>query len=658
MGRGYGSTGRGGASRGAGGGRGRAARGGGEWSSGYRGDYKNRQAAPPQADGTKIPAVDFLKMDHVDILRPYPGETGSAFVRRSGARNDMDVLDLPTMARRLTHMRCELANRAGRGVGFVCASIHRAGILSDAYEGEWFEKTGLEGVLSYFQSDDGRRLLESARHLDVGAKERPTEQTTTDALEVVLGFLGSQQLVAEMKRVNLFCAHMYSFSANVLQGMALMTDRQHWAEELAMQSKAMPTAVKHFIGNCEDDDALVRALVACYGAQVVQAASDGGADAGDPLGAAGGAERFEWRERAQDGPGWGNHDSDDDDDPLLFGRPDRARRSRFGRENVDAPEAKTRRFGAKRAAPDEQRSAKAPSSRFGPTADDSRSGRNANDKKRDALATRERPRLRERDADDPRSAGTKTPRERPILRAREPANLRSADTKATTKERTQAALRTRAPATPATSAKRAVKSRVEAAAANDDHASADTDLDEGSGRDSSDDSEQAPDQAASVKGDEDDVAALADVIIDWRPEKIEEGHALLTRWQAALKKGNKRAVTLNAVSEFLRDIPPGAAKLVGFARAAEHTTSSDRLRSDKAIWLVDGMLKETEALVKILKDNAAGPTDTAPDTAAPGGGCATPAADEVASPAADDNAPAAASADTVPAPAATEAAPE
>ena len=243
-----------------------------------------------------------------------------------------------------------------------------------------------------------------------------------------------------------------------------------------------------------------------------------------------------------------------------------------------------------------------------------------------------------------------------------PRPLRAADTQAT-KERPQEVLCARSsPATPATSARRAAKARMGTTTAGDDLLPAETDPVEGSGRD---DSKQAMNDPPGAGGHEDDVAALADVIIDWGPEEIEEGHALLTRWQAALKNGAKRAVTLNVMAKFLHDIPPGAAKLAGFARAAEHTASSERPRLNKTVWLVDGMLKETEALLKLLKDDAGEsavtPRDkaaTAPDKAAARGGCATSVADEVASPPADDNAPAAASTDTVPAPAATEAAPE
>ncbi len=237
-----------------------------------------RQSAPQHCGGTWVRAIAFAEMDHVDILRPYPGETGSAFVRRAGARSDADLLHLPTMARRLTHLNSELANLPGRGVALLCASIHRAGLLSDDRhpetlqdwcEGSWFDSSCLEAVLSFFHSANGRRLLNAARHLDVIATEHPTEASTTDALEVLLGFLGSKKLLAELKRVNIFCAHMYTFSAHVLQGMALMADRQHWAEELAMQCRAMPVAVKHFICNPADDDALLNSLVASHRAHRV-----------------------------------------------------------------------------------------------------------------------------------------------------------------------------------------------------------------------------------------------------------------------------------------------------------------------------------------------------------------------------------------------------
>ncbi len=233
--------------------------------------------------GEVIPPVPFSKADHIDILRPYPSDTGNAYVRRCEARDDMEVIGLTAMAQRLTHRNCELVNRPGCGLGFLGATVHKATMLSEAYKGDMMEKSGLQQVFAFFDTPRGERFCKAAKHVDISSKRHRNSDSVRKSLEEIIDFLASDELVDDFQRLSQFSAHMYTFSAHILQGMALIRDRKRWAQELRLQTCRMPLGARAFIARPGCDDSLVQALVAFYGAQVVCCSSSSGTDAHAPV---------------------------------------------------------------------------------------------------------------------------------------------------------------------------------------------------------------------------------------------------------------------------------------------------------------------------------------------------------------------------------------
>ncbi len=167
---------------------------------------------------------------HVAALRAYPGEQGQAFVRRSGARSDADLVDLDWLASRLSHQNCEINNRLGRGFSFLSACINMQGKFSKAYSADRIEKTGLPHFFQYFLEAKGKKLLEATHHIDLGCNQSWTSGSLVEAFTKLFKFLQSDDLVKECKRLHQFSAHLFSATANILQAKAMMRNRRRWAE--------------------------------------------------------------------------------------------------------------------------------------------------------------------------------------------------------------------------------------------------------------------------------------------------------------------------------------------------------------------------------------------------------------------------------------------
>ena len=106
---------------------------------GYRQPAPRSRTPAPRAgqateQQTRIPAVDFKDTYHVDIMGPYSGETGAAFVKRGGARLDLDLIDPPQMANRLSYMNYEGFNRPGRALSFLGTAYGQGQRLLTTYE--------------------------------------------------------------------------------------------------------------------------------------------------------------------------------------------------------------------------------------------------------------------------------------------------------------------------------------------------------------------------------------------------------------------------------------------------------------------------------------------------------------------------------------------
>lgn len=299
------------------------------------------RAASAVQQEPRIPAVDFKDTYHVDILRPYPSETGGAFVKRSGARQDLDLIDPPQMAGRLSYMNYEGFNRPGRSLSFMGASYSQGHRLLATYEDK-MEGTGMPALQAFFKSRAGKDLLNAMAHLDASRTEDRDDASVSQAIEHVFEALASDELTNSFKRLNLFAAHMYNFSAQILQAKAALHDRNHWADQLSAQVGAMPPSVRNFIARPDDDQALVEAMRECFMTQVLeQQPRAQTADPSDPLGIVSSCEvrdNGEYEDECVE--------ADHEDDPLGATAARRGPASGFGGRAMSAAPQEARRFGA------------------------------------------------------------------------------------------------------------------------------------------------------------------------------------------------------------------------------------------------------------------------------------------------------------------------
>ena len=97
------------------------------------------------------------------------------------------------------------------------------------------------------------------------------QEDIEEALNTLCTFLAEPEIIADVKRVALFCAQQYVMSMNLLEAFSVFENREHWAEELAQQSDEHPEEVQRFVARPNSDDALVRALSACLQTNMQQA---------------------------------------------------------------------------------------------------------------------------------------------------------------------------------------------------------------------------------------------------------------------------------------------------------------------------------------------------------------------------------------------------
>ena len=95
-----------------------------------KGKQQQRQASLQWAGKGKgmgtynpIRAAPMAETYHNAVLRSYPGEDGSVFVRRGGAGKDADLLTLTGMAERLNRSNHEGCNRPGVWLSTLAASL-------------------------------------------------------------------------------------------------------------------------------------------------------------------------------------------------------------------------------------------------------------------------------------------------------------------------------------------------------------------------------------------------------------------------------------------------------------------------------------------------------------------------------------------------------
>ncbi|CAJ1351460.1 unnamed protein product, partial [Effrenium voratum] len=210
------------------------------------------KGAAPKGKGLGAPGAGTfaVKMDatyHVEVLRPYPAEDSSVFVHKGGARKDSDMITLEGMSARLHAGNFEGANRPGRWLSMLAASVARGAQIA-TYARDHFDATGLGEIAAAA----GPEIQRACEILDATKKCEPTG------------------LTAHFQRSAVLAANIYNFSMNALEAAAVLAHRGQWTTELAKNLGALPAPVRDFLQNPANDEALLRALTAAYNHQVLE----------------------------------------------------------------------------------------------------------------------------------------------------------------------------------------------------------------------------------------------------------------------------------------------------------------------------------------------------------------------------------------------------
>ena len=268
------------------------------------------KGAAPKGKGLGAPGAGTfaVKMDatyHVEVLRPYPAEDSSVFVHKGGARKDSDTITLEGMSARLHAGNFEGANRSGRWLSMLAASVARGAQIA-TYARDHFDATGLGEIATAA----GPEIQRACEILDATKKCEPTAAEVETSVQTLLSYCADEGLTAHFQRSAVLAANIYNFSMNALeargnketrkgrvldcpldrsklsagQAAAVLAHRGQWTTELAKNLGALPAPVRDFLQNPANDEALLRALTAAYNHQVLDSQRPVAAAGGDPLG--------------------------------------------------------------------------------------------------------------------------------------------------------------------------------------------------------------------------------------------------------------------------------------------------------------------------------------------------------------------------------------
>eukprot|EP00435_Cladocopium_sp_Y103_P056864 s175_g19.t1 len=162
-------------SRGGGAGKGgKGGKGRGKW--GAQGTWQPDDFWHPQ----HLRAVPFTET-YVSALRSYPGEAGEVFVKRQGAKKDMDLVSVSGIAQRLHPGNCEALARPEKWVSMITNSL-----------------------------DD--ELLAAVTCLDQAQRQQGSAEEVRSALRVALTHLNRGDVVANLQRMAIYSASLYIYA--------------------------------------------------------------------------------------------------------------------------------------------------------------------------------------------------------------------------------------------------------------------------------------------------------------------------------------------------------------------------------------------------------------------------------------------------------------
>ena len=227
------------------------------------------------------------------------------FVHKGGARKDSDMITLEGMSARLHAGNFEGANRPGRWLSMLAASVARGAQIA-TYARDHFDATGLGEIAAAA----GPEIQRACEILDATKKCEPTAAEVETSVQTLLSYCADEGLTAHFQRSAVLAANIYNFSMNALearknkktrkgrvlncpldrsklsagQAAAVLAHRGQWTTELAKNLGALPAPVRDFLQNPANDEALLRALTAAYNHQVLDSQRPVAAAGGDPLG--------------------------------------------------------------------------------------------------------------------------------------------------------------------------------------------------------------------------------------------------------------------------------------------------------------------------------------------------------------------------------------
>ena len=148
----------------------------------------------------------------VDVLRGYPAEDGSIFVKRAAAGRDLDLVASEGMAGRLSSSNAESHRRPGKWLSMLAASVAEAARTAQ-YAVENLDATGLD----FFASEATDEVLEACAVLDTTRKQESSQQQRAAAMQTLLSFAADERAEGSLTRLALMSAKLYVGAMQTLQ---------------------------------------------------------------------------------------------------------------------------------------------------------------------------------------------------------------------------------------------------------------------------------------------------------------------------------------------------------------------------------------------------------------------------------------------------------
>ena len=149
---------------------------------------------------------------HVSILRAYPGKTGELFIKKGGARNDMELLSPQGMAARLTAQNTEALNRPEKWLSMASGAVRQAFRVL-MYAGANPGKTGIDEITEGLSDS----LLAAATMLDTTQRVAGQGEEVQEAVQEVLRHFADTTQVPHLQRVAVYSASLYGYTMHALE---------------------------------------------------------------------------------------------------------------------------------------------------------------------------------------------------------------------------------------------------------------------------------------------------------------------------------------------------------------------------------------------------------------------------------------------------------